>query len=92
MKDFNNIKKWLLPKLDAKGVSVEMFASSCGLCRAVVYNYLVDRNRPTEETMASMCRVLGAPLEEGLSQYTPKQRGRPRGTPGQVREAQSRGR
>ncbi len=91
MKDFNRIKIWLTPKLDAKGLSVEQFASACRLCRATVYNYLVDRNRPTEETMARMCRVLSVPLEEGLSQYTPKKRGRPAGL-GHTQEVRVRAR
>lgn len=77
MADFNKIKDWLLPKLQEKKWSVEEFANACGLSRAIVYFYLADTHRPTEETMVRMCQVLGVPLEEGLAQYTPRIHGRP---------------
>ncbi len=78
MKDFNRIKGWLDPQLQAKGLSVESFARQCELTRAAVYHFRADTNRPDEQTMIRMCRVLGVPSEEGFAQYTPKPRGRPK--------------
>jgi transcriptional regulator with XRE-family HTH domain len=91
-KDYNHIKDWLLPLLDSKGVSVEEFSRTVGVSRAAIYNYFVDRNRPSEEVMAQMCRALNRPLEEGLRQYTPKKAGRPAGSANQVRAAVARSR
>lgn len=85
-KDFNNLKQWILPRLDKKQLTVEEFSTAAGLSRASVYNYLVDRSRPTEQTMAKMCHVLGESLEAGLAQYTPKQNGRPVGSVSGPRE------
>jgi transcriptional regulator with XRE-family HTH domain len=76
-RDFNHIQRWLDPKLKQMGLSVERFARLSDLSRSAVYFYRNDQDRPTEETMARMCRVLGVPLCEGLSQYTPKRNGRP---------------
>jgi transcriptional regulator with XRE-family HTH domain len=45
--------------------------------RTTIYNWLSDQRRPTEETMARVCRELKVPLEEGLRQYTPRPRGNP---------------
>lgn len=78
-RDFNHIKEWLEPLLAKRGLSAEKFARLCGLSRASVYFYMNDCSRPTEETMATMCKVLGVPYSQGLSQYTPKQNGRPSG-------------
>jgi transcriptional regulator with XRE-family HTH domain len=75
--DYNNIGKWLIPLLDEKSVSVEDFARAVGVSRASIYNYIVDRNRPSEQIMAKMCHILKRPLDEGLRQYTPKKIGRP---------------
>lgn len=81
----NRLKTWLDPKLQERKLSYEDFARLCGLSRASIYFYAADKSRPTEETMVVMCQVLGVPLEEGLSQYTPKKRGRPFSTPQEVR-------
>ena len=75
--DFNHIKQWLDPQLKQMGLSVEAFANRCELTRAAVYFYRNDKNRPDEQTMIRMCRVLGVPAEEGLAQYSPKRTGRP---------------
>jgi len=77
--DYNNIQQWLDPILYEKQISVEQLARAAGLSRASLYNYMIDRYRPDEQHMAKLCRVLGVPLEEGLRQYTPRRRGRPRG-------------
>jgi transcriptional regulator with XRE-family HTH domain len=75
--DFNRIKEWLMPKLEAMNLSVEEFADATGLTRASIYNYVCDRHRPNRSAIAKMTRVLGVPLEEGLRQYTSRPRGRP---------------
>lgn len=77
--DFSNIRDWLLPLLDERGLSVEEFSNQVGVTRAAVYHYLKDTNRPSEQVMIKMCQVLGVPPEEGLRQYTPKVAGRPSG-------------
>lgn len=78
MRDFNNIRGWLLPKLADRQQSIELFARECGLSRAAVYFYCSDKYRPDSTTMKVMCDVLGVPFEEGLAQYTPRQQGRKR--------------
>jgi transcriptional regulator with XRE-family HTH domain len=77
--DYNNIRKWLEPLLAERRLSVENFARLIDVTRTAVYNYLNDANRPDEQTMVRMCRVLGRPLEEGLATYTPRHEGRPFG-------------
>ena len=74
MADFNHIERWLLPKLAARGLSIERFAREVGVTRTSVYYYLSDHNRPTTQTMARMCKFLSVPLEDGLKQYTPRSR------------------
>jgi transcriptional regulator with XRE-family HTH domain len=78
--DFNHIKEWLLPKLDERGMSVEQFANGCGITRGMLYFYLADKHRPSEQVMVKMCQILGVPLEEGLNQYIPRKSGRPAGS------------
>lgn len=75
----NNIKQWLLPLLQQQSLSVEELANKVGITRTAVYNYLSDRNRPTEQTMKRITEALGVPFEEGLRQYTPKTVGFPAG-------------
>jgi transcriptional regulator with XRE-family HTH domain len=77
--DYNHIKSWLLPKLDEKQMSVEQFANEIGVTRAMVYFYMNDKNRPSEQVMIKMCQVLEVPPEEGMRQYTPRKPGRPKG-------------
>lgn len=77
MKDFNNIREWLLPKLADRQQTIENFARECGLSRASVYFYLTDKTRPESTTMKVMCDVLGVSFEEGLAQYSPRKMGRP---------------
>ena len=84
-RDFNNLRQWLEPQLEAKGLSVERFARLCKLSKAVIYFYMADINRPSVEAMARMCAVLGVHLKEGLEQYTPNLAGRPTGSGGTPR-------
>lgn len=79
MNNFNRIKEWLLPLLEERQMSVEDLANEAGITRASIYFYLSDASRPKEGVMIAICRALGRPPEEGLSQYTPKVNGRPRG-------------
>ena len=88
--DFNRIKEWLEPKLAEMGISVETFSRMCGLSKASIYFYMADTTRPDEQSMAKICHALGVPLEEGLAQYTPKYKGRPRGTTGRTRSVSVR--
>lgn len=78
--DFNHLKEWLSSHLEQRQLSVEEFSDMVDLSRASVYFYFQDKTRPDEATMARICTFLGVPLEEGLRQYTPRPRGRPRGT------------
>jgi transcriptional regulator with XRE-family HTH domain len=86
----NNIRQWLEPQLDKNEWSVESFARKCGITRAAIYLFLSGQNTPSEQTMAKMCKALGRPLQEGLSQYTPKPKGRPKGSGTGVRELSRR--
>ena len=79
MEDFNNIKDWIVPLLEQKGLSLENFAREVGVSRASIYFYMTDKTRPTSVTMKKMCDVLEVPFEEGLAQYTPRPVGRPKG-------------
>ena len=77
--NYNHLDKWLTELLDHRQLSVEQLAEAVGLSRSSVYFYLQDKTRPDEDTMVRICNFLGVPLEEGLRQYTPRKRGRPRG-------------
>ena len=68
--------------LDKRGISVEKFSYEVGVSKQSLYFYLEDISRPTEQTMARICKAVGRPLQEGLAQYTPKVNGRPKGTAG----------
>lgn len=107
MKDFNNIKQWLLPKLDARRLSVEQFANLSGLSKATIYFYMSDRIRPDLESMGAMCKTLSNTLcmdakgneymeevsiNDGMSQFSPRKRGRPVGSKGGTKEVTARGR
>ena len=72
----NNIKNWLLPLLEDRGLSVEQLATQAGLTRSAIYYYFSDRCRPTNENMRRMCDVLGVSHEEGMRQFTPREPGR----------------
>jgi transcriptional regulator with XRE-family HTH domain len=77
--NFNNLKTYLTPKIDALEMSYEQFARAIGVTRAMIYFYMADKNRPTEEVAGRIATVLGVDLAEVLQQYTPKKIGRPRG-------------
>ncbi len=78
----NNIKEWLLPLLDQKGMSVEQLARQVDLTRAAVYLYFQDKSRPTDDRMRMICDVLGVSHDEGLRQFTPRLPGRKKGEAG----------
>jgi transcriptional regulator with XRE-family HTH domain len=69
---------WLPDKIKSSGLSVQEFAENCRLSRSAIYHFIKDTRRPDEKTIATICRVLGVPLEEGKAQYTPKPLGRPK--------------
>lgn len=77
--NFNNLKEYLTPKIDALELSYEQFARACGVTRAMIYFYMADKNRPTEEVAAKIAKVLQVDLAEVLQQYTPRKIGRPKG-------------
>lgn len=66
--------------LRAREMSVEQLSDRSDLCRAAIYSYLTDRNRPSSKAMARICTALGVPLSEGMKQFTPRKVGRPGGT------------
>jgi transcriptional regulator with XRE-family HTH domain len=76
-KDFNNLKIWLEELLTRYKLSVEDLSKEADISRTSLYHYMNDKMRPTEQTMVRICHVFNVPLEEGLSQYTPKKAGRP---------------
>lgn len=79
-RDFSNLNVWLPRKAKTAKLTFEQIAHRVGISRTMMYEYVSDLSRPTEQTMLKMCRVLGVPFEQGLSQYTPKKIGRPRGS------------
>jgi len=78
MEDFNRIREWMVPLLDARGISPESLARTIGISRSAVYHWFTDLRRPTTNTMRKVCDVLGVDQREGLDQYAPRVRGRPR--------------
>lgn len=78
-RDFNNLQAWLDTHLNSRQMSVEQLANRSGLSRATIYFYMQDKNRPSANAMARICRVLGVPVEEGMKQFTPRKPGRPAG-------------
>lgn len=75
MRDFNHLGAYLPPRIQELGMSIEQFARACDVTRAMIYFYLCDRNRPTEQVAIRISQVLGVPAEEVLRQYTPRPRG-----------------
>lgn len=78
--NFNKLKEYLPPKIESLDMSYEQFARACGVTRAMIYFYMNDKNRPTEQVAVRMAQTLGVDLAELLQQYTPRKIGRPRGT------------
>lgn len=76
--DYNHIKEWLIPKLNERGSSVELFANEVGVSRTMIYHYINDVSRPSSQVMKRICDALGVPFEEGLALYTEKKLGRPK--------------
>jgi transcriptional regulator with XRE-family HTH domain len=80
----NNLREWLIGTseypglLRMKDLSVEAFAHKVGLRRATLYYYLEDKNRPSSESLAKMCHILGVSLQEGLKHVDPRAPGRPK--------------
>jgi transcriptional regulator with XRE-family HTH domain len=77
--DWSNLPYWLPKKIMATGLTVEQVAHRTGVSRTMMYMYLTDEARPSEDTMLKLCRVIKVPFEEGLAQYVPRKNGRPRG-------------
>lgn len=77
--DFNKIKGYLTPLVDAKGMSFEQLARAAQLSKASIYHYLNDTRRPSEESMRRICDVLDRPHDEGLATFTAKKVGRTKG-------------
>ena len=78
-KSWSNLPFWLPKKIRAIGLTVEETANRTGVSRTMVYDYLTDAKRPSEDAALRLSRVLGVTFEEILQQYVPKPRGRPRG-------------
>lgn len=58
--DFNNLKQWLLPKLEARRMSVEDLAVESGVSRRSIYGWMDDTARPTTQKMAKIVHTLSA--------------------------------
>jgi DNA-binding phage protein len=77
-RDFNHLPTWLRAAIARANIEgIEALARRSNISRTALYRYLNDDDRPSEETMARICRALGVDLAEGLRQYTPKRNGRP---------------
>lgn len=82
-RDHNNLPNWLPAQIQRAGLtSSEALARRADVSRNAIYRYLSDEDRPSTQTMARICKVLGVSLEEGLRQYTAKRVGRPKGSGG----------
>ena len=57
--DYSNVREWLPRHIERVGLTVEQFAYRVGLSRAIIYFYMADRHRPTEQAMARICEALG---------------------------------
>lgn len=75
----NNLHKWLPAQCERAGISLERLSQLAEVSRASLYKWMADDDRPSEEAMQRVCSALGVDLIEGMNQYTPKKRGRPRG-------------
>jgi transcriptional regulator with XRE-family HTH domain len=62
--------------LQLHNLSVEQLAVRCNLTRAAVYYYLNGKTRPSPNSLAKMCDVLGFPYTEALKYITPRVPGR----------------
>lgn len=89
-KDYNNLKKWIEKMCKDAGLPIYKVANRAGVSRAIIYNWMIDRNRPDEDTLLRVAQVFadhtGRKSEEifaeGLTQYTTRPKGRPRGSGG----------
>ena len=77
--NFSKLPTWLPKQIKKAGLTKEKLAHRAGVSRTCIYRYIYDMDRPSEDTMLKICRALDIPFEVGLSQYTPKQNGRPYG-------------
>lgn len=77
MSDYNNLPVWLTEQLYKNKMSPEQLSKRSKMSRAAIYFYLTGVNRPTTNSLARICNVLGASLEEARRQYVEKKRGRP---------------
>jgi transcriptional regulator with XRE-family HTH domain len=77
MKDFNHLNEWIPEKLKEVGITLEQLANRANISRTAIYRWLYDADRPTEDSIIVVCRVLGVAPEEGMAQYVPKRVGRP---------------
>lgn len=77
--DWNHLPTYLPVKIKKTGLTTEQIAQRTGISRTVMYQYLKDIKRPSEQTALKLSRVLGVKQEEILAQYTPKKNGRPAG-------------
>jgi len=59
-------------------MSVEKFATACGLTRASVYYYLAGKSLPSSGTLHRMATVLGIPYEELFKLLPTREPGAPR--------------
>jgi transcriptional regulator with XRE-family HTH domain len=62
--------------LEFHRLSVEQLAVRANLTRAAVYYYFNGRTRPSPNSLAAICNVLGFPYAEALKYITPRVPGR----------------
>lgn len=91
MPNYNHLRQWLPAQVAKRtNLSFEQFAKRVRIGRSTLYGYMNDLSRPSEQAMARICQELKLPLEAGLSQYTPRTNGRPKGSGGALKSVSTR--
>jgi transcriptional regulator with XRE-family HTH domain len=96
--DYNHLKPWLSKLLKDSGLPVYRVANRAGLTRSTLYYWMNDRYRPEGDAFAKVVRILADELGkdynnlymEGLSKFTPRQPGRPKGEAATTRSVTTR--
>ncbi len=57
-KDYNNLKQWLVPLMDARRISTEDLAIKAKVSRRVLYFWMDDTARPSTKSIARVVDAL----------------------------------